>query len=165
MCNPWQRADFLAAGYEHTPEIDEYIEQLGRMLHEGQEEDADHEVQVVMVAGGWWRLHQCTAIQHTISCIHYTIYTLHNIHTTQYTHHTHTIHTLHHTHTIIYTHYTIHTTPYTHITSYTHYKTPQVATLASDFADFDIGMGPVDNPLEEEEDEGDPHDDEAPKDL
>lgn len=37
--------------------------------------------------------------------------------------------------------------------------------LASDFADFDIGMGGVDNPLEEEDDEGDPNDDEAPKDL
>lgn len=44
VCNPWQRADFLAAGYQHTPEVDEYIEQLGRMLHEGQEDEADREV-------------------------------------------------------------------------------------------------------------------------
>lgn len=37
--------------------------------------------------------------------------------------------------------------------------------LASDFADFDINMGTIENPLDEEDDEGDPNDDEAPKDL
>ena len=42
---------------------------------------------------------------------------------------------------------------------------PQVAMLASDFADFDINMSTIENPLEEDDDEGDPNDDEAPRDL
>ena len=44
VCNPNARADFLASGYEPAMDVEDYIESLGRMLHEGQEAEADREV-------------------------------------------------------------------------------------------------------------------------